>query len=397
MALGGPVRINTSTLNAWIKEEISPIFRKSVILGMLQAKKRIKYNCGGDKVAWNVRYLRRGVNKITGAVTSTSFPNVSTKLPMLLDWAAYDMGESVTKLERLKNQGSDVKIYDLIQSVLAELLPDFIESWRMKLWQDGSQAADELMGLLSLFGGSSTPNSEGTYNNAGTYTASTGKDGTSPWWCCTPNNSVTYAGVSTALGAKVNDYTNPDTAQNYPLGQFSSGYNFNSPLYIDYNNKEMTPNPQLYVDGATTPVHCWESQWQQSCSRLAHWLGVLQSRTVDMVVLDPDLFMRAQDSMISGQRFAVNGSSEARAVGINDFEFQGMSFAYEYGVPSGMGFAIPWDMLEYRCMQGQLVERAEDNDIVTSENLYKYDTYGQLVCKAAGYFGALVPATAAGT
>jgi len=397
MALGGPIRINTSTLNAWIKEEISPIFRKSVLLAMIQAKKKIKYNCGGDKVAWNMRYLRRAVNKITGAVTSTSFPNVSTKIPVVLDWAGYDMGESVTKLERLKNQGADVKIYDLIQSVLAELLPDFMESWRMKLWQDGTQAADELMGLLSIFGGSSTPNAEGTYNNPGSYTHSHGKDGTSYWWCCTPNNSTTYAGISTALGAKVNDYVNTDTTQNYPLGQFSTGYNFNSPLYIDYNSPKFSPNPQLYVDGVTTPVHCWESQWQQSCGRLQTWMGTLHNRPIDAIILDPDLFSRAQDSMISGQRFNVVESSEMRAVGIKDFEFNGTSFAYEYGVPSGMGFAIPFDQLEYRCMQGQLVERAEDQDIVTSENLYRYDTYGQLICKAAGFFGALVPATTQGT
>ena len=394
-AMTGPFRIKTSTLNAWIMEKIEPIYRKSVLWGMMKARGLIKYRQGGDFVNWKMRYLRREINQILGAVTSTQFPNTSTEIPAQLGWSAYDLGESITKLERLKNQDKQWRIEDLVQSVLDELVPDFIESWRLKLWQDGNQIPGGLMGILSIFGGSSTPNGA-NYTNPAAYAASTGKDGTSAWWCCTPNNSTTYAGVSTALGALVNDYSNADLTQNFPLGQFSTGYNFNSPMMIDYNSKKFSPNPQLYVDGST-PYHAWRSQWQDAVNYLMVHLSNLQQRSVDAIILPANMMAEAQGSMISQQRFNVVESSEMRSLGFKSLEYNGAEFVTEYGVPNGCGFAIPFDQLEYRCMGGQLVERTEDTDITTSEELYKLDTYGQLIMKAAGFFGALVPATATGT
>lgn len=397
-AITGPFRIKTSTLNAWIMEKIEPIYRASVLWGMMKARGRIKYKQGGDFVNWKMRYMRREINKISGAVTSTQFTNTSTEIPAQLGWSGYDLGESITKIERLKNQDRQWRIEDLVQSVLDELVPDFLESWRLKLWQDGARDAGGLAGILSIFGSSATPNGA-NYTNPPSFSATTGYDGTSAWWCCTKDNYVSdYGGVSTQLGALQNDYSAPanDVTVNYPLGQFSTAYNFNSPLLIDYNSKRFHPNPQLYVDGST-PYHSWESQWQQACNMLMVHLNNLQQKPVDALVMTADMLARAQNSMISQQRFNVVESSEMRSLGFKSLEYNGAEFVTEYGVPEGMGFAIPFDQLEYRCMGAQLIERSEDKDITTSEDLYKLDTYGQLILKAAGFFGAVVPATATGT
>jgi len=396
-------RISTSTINRYIKQTIAPIFRKSVVLGMLQSRGRIKYKAGGLNVVWTVRYLRRAIRNVLGAVTSTQFPNTSTNVQMSLPWAAYDMGESIAKLEKLVNQGSEVQIYNLYESVVKELLDDFTEQWRLRLWQDGTITGNDLMGILSLFGGSSTPTADGIYSNPATWASATAQDDATAWWCCSPTdvngaetdgNAQTYAGLTTKAGAKISDYANPVTTENFPLGTFSPGYNFNTPLMIDYNSKAFTPNPQLLV---TTPVHSWESQWQQACNALQTYLGVLQKEPVDLIVLHPDLMRRAKDSQISQQRFQVTDSSEMRSLGFKSLEYNGAEFIDEYGVPSGCGFALNFDRMTYHCMQGQLIERTEDTDIVTSEDLFKFDNYGQLQMEAGGYFGALVPATAQGT
>ena len=395
-------RISTSTINKYVKQEIAPIFRKSVLLGMLKARGRIKYKVGGLNIVWPVRYLRRPIRNILGAVTSTSFPNTSTKIQATMPWAAYDMGESIAKLEKLVNQGSEVQIYNLYESVLKELLADFTEQWRLRLWQDGTQATGELMGILSMFGGSSTPTVDGIYNGAGTYTASTGRDGaynattgtggTSAWWCCNASNNTTYAGVSTALGAKVNDYSNSDTTQNYPLGYFSPGYNFFSPLYIDYNSKKFVPNSQI-----SSTRNGWDTQWQQAINALGTYQGILQNQPIDCIVLDPNLMRQAQDSTIAQQRFVVSDSSEMRSLGFKTLEYNGVELLTEFGVPAGMGFSLQFDKLNYYCMQSQLIERTEDTDVVTSEDLIKFDNYGQLWAESPAYFGALVPASTAGT
>ena len=366
-------RVMTSTINRYVKQEIAPIFRKSVLLGLLKARGRIKYKVGGLNIVWTVRYLRRQLRDVLGAVTATEFPNVSTKIQATMGWAAYDMGESIAKMEKLVNQGSEVQIYNLYESVLKELLGDFTEQWRLRLWQDGTVTGTGLMGILSMFGGSSTPTGDGIYSNAGSYSRSTAQDGTTPWWCCSPNNSTTYAGISTALGAKVSDYSNPNTAENYPKGSFSPGLNFFTPLYIDYNSRAFTPNPAF-----NTGIHCWDQQWQQAFNALTTYMGTLQKEQPNVVVLDPDLYMRAENSTIGQQRFVVTDSSETRVLGFKSVEYNGQELLYEYGVPSGMAFALNIDKLNYYCMQGQLIERTEDEDIVTSEDLVKFDNYGQL-------------------
>ena len=88
MALNVTARVATSTINRYIKREIEPIYRKSILLGMLRAKGRMKFNVGGKNIVWDVRYLRRVIRDVLGAVTQTTFPNTSTKIMCTMGWAA---------------------------------------------------------------------------------------------------------------------------------------------------------------------------------------------------------------------------------------------------------------------------------------------------------------------
>jgi hypothetical protein len=410
MAMQFPIRVSTSTLNRYIKAKIEPIYRKSVLLGLLKARGSIKYNMSGaPNVVVPVRWLRRGIRDVSGPVTSTTFPNTSTYVHAAFGWAGYDLGESITKLEVLVNKSSEVQIYNLLERVISELAGDFTEQWRLRLWQDGNITGTGLMGILSMFGGSSTPTGpvdSPIYNGCGTYTPLKISTSTN-WWACAP--SATYGGISTALGAKVNDYVGSDglaagaSVTNFPVGNsFSPGYNFYSPLMVDYNSHQFNPNPAMLGTGSSfvsggVGIHSWDTQWQQSFNALTTYMNILQSTPVDLVVLDPDLYRRAEDSMIAQQRFVVVESSQTRSLGFKSVEYNGTELMSEFGVPAGMGFALNFSKLHYYALQGDLMEKEEDEDIVTSESLKKISSYGQLWADSPAYFGALVPGVAAGT
>jgi hypothetical protein len=243
------------------------------------------------------------------------------------------------------------------------------------------------MGLLSLFGGSSTP-ARGKYTNPGTYTPITCADGFTTWWACNP--SQTYAGVSTALGNKVNDWSHDNTAEAWPMGDYSEGYNYNSPLMVDYNATQFTPS-----DG--TANRSWSTQWQGAFNALVTYMGLLHDMPVELVVWHGDLERQAKDSLVGNQRFIVSDSSPTRALGFKSLEYNGVETMSEWGVPNGMGFALNFEKMSLKNWQSQLIEKEDDHDIVTSDDLHKLDNYSQLICDSAGFFGALVPGIAEGT
>ena len=379
-----PIRVHTHVLNRWLAQEVEPIFRESVVLGKLRSLGRIKQvKAGTKRLDWRVRYLRRQIRDIAGPVTETTFPNTSTRVACTLEPCGYDMGESITKLERLV-AGPHDGLTGLFQEVMRALMDDFTEGYRLRVWQDGTITGTGLMGILSMFGGSSTPHANGIYSRPGTYTCITCADAATSWWACSP--SQTYAGLSTALGNKVNDYSHSNTSEAWPLGTFSEGYHYFSPLMVDYNNT---------LFGGTAAN--WDYQWQQACNALMTYMQVIQTTPVDLIVWDPDLERRAKDSLRDQQQFVVTESSPTRALGFKSLEYNGAEFLREYGVPAGMGFALRFNKMTLHNWQSQLIATDEDEDIVTSESLKKLDCYTQLQCDSPAFFGALVPASTAGT
>jgi hypothetical protein len=403
---GFTARVQTSTINFWIKQVIEPIYRKSVVMGFLKSKGRMKMKSGGTALSWPVRFYRRKIRNILLGATQRSFPNTSTEVHASLPWYGYDMGESIQKIEKLINQNAGPsQIYDLVRRTVEALAGDFTEDLRLRLWGDGTQTGTDLMGILSLIGGSATPN-DGIYNGLGSYylvcdngvnanlarVGATGYAGTAEGYF-SGFPTQTYAGLSTTLGNRVNDWTNGgNTTVCWPAGYFSPSFNFWSPLMVDYNNVGFDPDPAV-----STTAHVWKSQWQEAFNAMTSYLGILQKQPVDMVVLNTELLRKAKDSLIGTQRIVVTDTSEARSLGFKSLEYNGCEMIDEYGVPVGMGVGMTWDKLEWHSLQGQLIERTEDTDIVTSENLYLLDSYGQLKCESPANFGFLLPITPQGS
>ncbi len=390
MGFSLPTRIQTSTLNAWLKEIEEPAYHSNPLLAMMRKRGRLKYKAGeiGKRVDWVVRYLRRKARIIGGDNTERSFVSTNTKLHAEINWTGLDMTERISKLERLINSNSETQIYKLVETTLREMMDDFLVDLALHFWQDGTIANEGYQGVLSLYGGSSTKTADGVYNGIGTYTPITPSDGVSNWWACAP--SQTYAGLSTALGNKVDDFTSEDTSKAFPAGQFSEAYHFWSYIMCDYNSRYFTPTN-------SSSTHSWATQWQQSFNAVETYQSKLARVPVDMWILDADLLRQAKDSLIDNSRFIVTDSSEARSLGFKSLEYNGWEMLPGYGVPDGMGIGFTWDKMEYRMLQNQLVERTEDSDIATSDDLFLLDNYGALLFKSPKYFPALVPASTAGT
>jgi hypothetical protein len=240
---------------------------------------------------------------------------------------------------------------------------------------------------MSLIGASSTLSADGCYNQLGTYTPITPTDGSSPWWACAPNK--TYAGLSTALGNKVNQWTGA-TDIAFPAGQFPEGYYFWSQIIGNYNSTYFTPT-------GSSSTHSWDTQWQQAFNAVETYQTKLMKEPVDTWIIDADLMRRAKDSLIDNQRFVVSDSSEVRSLGFRSLEYNGSELLTGYGCPDGHCQGFTWDKMELRLLQSQLIEREEDHDIRTSDDLYLLQSGHQMVFKSPRFFPCLVPATAAGT
>ena len=127
------------------------------------------------------------------------------------------------------------------------------------------------------------------------------------------------------------------------------------------------------------------------------YLTLLQRDKPDMLILDADLLRRAQNSTIAQQRFVVTGASEAKSLGFDTLEYNGYEFATEYGVPPGCGIIFTFDKMQMLSWQGDWMERIEDKDPTTSEDLYKVDAYWQMKFESPAHFALLAPVSTAGT
>jgi len=393
MALQFPTSAATSTLNRYFKEVMEPIYRTSILHGLLKKRGRIEMDEGGVGLVWPVQYYVQQPRNIAGPVTQTQYPDIATEVQAQLGLAGYDMGRSITKLMRLVNKRGDTQIYDVISRTLDQLTKDFMRHMKLRLWNDGTITGIDVMGIMSVFGASSTPTAEGVYSNLGSYTlldqTTFGPSNSSKWPVANP--AQTYAGLSTALGSKVNDWTaGSDATIGYPLGTCSPGFHFWSPFIWDYNSSHFTPNP------AISSVHCWDTQWQTVVNEAYYTLVTLQQNRPDICILDTNLLQRAMNSTIAQQRFVATPKSEAVDLNFPTMSYNGIEFHTEYGVPSQAAFLLTLDEMSLHSWQKDWIEVTEDQDPTSSQSLHKVDAYWQMKLSPA-HMAILAPISTAGT
>lgn len=357
-----PARVEVSALNEFIKKKTEPINRHSMFMGAMTSAGRVSYNHDGMQMEWRPRFRRRRINTGAGNVASISFPQTVTKKSVTLPWRSYDLGESVTKFERLATQGKS-GWFKILADVLQELTGDFNSHFGEKFYLDGNATATnkDIHGLESWFSVNSTVSQSPVGN---------------------PND--TYAGQSTALG--VTGSWTPETSKGWPTGVGYTEYHWWSPLVVDYNN--------TLFNGS---VANWRNQWQEALSYAQTFALILQNTRFDICLMSADLLHQAKDSLKSSQRFETTADSDLTKLGFKTLTYEGLEIGTEYGIPEAVAYLIPWRSLELRSMQSQLISVVQDTDIATSQQLIALDCYCNLRAESPAFFAKLDAVSAAGT
>jgi hypothetical protein len=356
-------QINTTTIDNYLRIKVEPIFKLSYLLNELKARGQILHNQHGKTTVWFPRFRRRTITPGSGNPVNIAFPNVNVRKEVSLPWRHYQLGESIPYISILQNQNRETAIFSIVQDTIDGGAEDFMEDFRRKVFFDGNAGTGkDIHGLESIF------------SVNGLVTDSMVGD---------PNDS--YAGLSTALG--VSGSWTPDSDDGWPTGSGATEYHWWSPLVVDYQNS-----------GWTGTVKDWTTTWQQVLNYALMYQGILQKKEVDVVLLNPELFRQAKDSLQSTQRFILSERSKPTDVGFKRLSYEDVEFATEYSVPDGVGYLLNLNEIELRCMTAQLVETQQDTDITSGgQRLFSFQFYGNMLIKAPSFQAKLQPISALGT
>ena len=356
-------QISTTTIDAYLRMRVEPIFKLSFLLNEMKSRGLILYNQHGKRLTWFPRFRRRTITAGSGNPVNIAFPNVNVRKEVNLPWRHYQLGESIPYISILQNQNRETAIFNIVQDTIDGGADDFMEDFRQKLFVDGNAGTGkDIHGLESIF------------SVDGLVTGSKAGD---------PND--TYAGMSTALG--VSGSWTADSGDGWPTGSGATEYHWFSPLVVDYQNANWT--------GTTKN---WKTTWQQSLNYALTYQSVLQKKDVDVVLLNPELLREAKDSLESTQRFILSEKSGVVNAGFKRLMYEDVEIVTEYSVPDATGYLLNLAEIELRCMTGQLVETQQDTDITSGgQRLFSFQFYGNMLIKAPSFECKLDAISALGT
>lgn len=347
-------RHKMAVLHEYIRREIAPIYRKSVLLGKMKSAGRISGGHGGDYTEFRPRKRRRTIEGDSGNVLSVAFNQTNVRDVCTLPWRAYKMGEAKTQYEDLASKPAAVKFFKKQLDLVAECTGDFMEDFRTKLWADGGANSTDIHGFQS-------------WNN------STGSCISSS---VLADPSDTYAGKSTALGVS------GTWSGNFPQGTGSTEYNWWSPFLVDVNNA-------LLSSKAT-----WAANWQYAIRYGLTYMEKLQAVKPDVCILDTEWLREAKDSLKSIQQLDVTSRPVDADPEVTVIRFDGIELASEYGVPANTGWLIPLDKVELRHFGDQLIHVWEERDINTATYKMLFRFFGNMVFDSPAFFCELLEITA---
>lgn len=313
-------RIAHTTIAKYMKGEEPNILRKRGLTAILKKNNRYSFNHSGDNLVWRVRYKRSPMSGY-GDGDTLVFPRRNRHTTATLDWRGYWAGESVTKIEQLKNRGPE-QIVDIIGNIEDWQMEDMMESFADELYKDGSLAANikGFHGVESFLGGA-TPDSDGFI----------------------AVNNDTYAGLSTVLQNKGGTWTG-----NWPVGAGSSEYDFWSPLLVDYTDT------------------AWEAAtktWAHTCLEALRFGIIYTAKNksnkgrMDLIVMNSELYRQFINRLDDKERINVTPSTakELLELGFGDVQhYDGTTIMAEYGIPVGVAYGFNTHEMEVRSMQKTL-------------------------------------------
>lgn len=346
-------RILTTTTTKYLKEAVQSIFRNRKIWAMLNAKGQIVMNQDGRDFDWEVEYKEHELETAGDGSTST-FRSSDNFKNALLPWRGYKMTDVITDMQKEMNKGEPalVKLYSGMIERMTKAFKDRLGS---EFYVDGNAAAN-----VQRFHGL-----ESAMNTSG---AVAGEKHAAP--------SDTYAGLSTALQAYGGNWTGT-----WPTGTGDPHYDFWSPLLVDATNTGWD---------ATTKT------WPNTCIEALRY-GIIKGKknvnmdsAISVIMLTDDRYTEFVNRLEDKTRINVGpgkeGSSGLYKLGFTDVQnFDGVDITYEYGVQTGdssvIGYGIPMGQMVLRCLHGELIQNANDQDLATLSDRFILWCYANLQMK----------------
>lgn len=344
-------RVLNTTIHQYIREEEENILRDRKILALLKSRGRITFNHGGDLMDWKVRYKRAPMRVFRESDTLT-FNRINRWKTAQLDWRGYAATDSINKMEKLKNKGTEA-IIKFFEQMTQNLMADIEEHFGDELYVDGNAAANagRIHGFESWFG-----NSGGATNG----------------YVATPSD--TYAGLSTVLGNYGGSWSTTGGSTNWPDGTGDAEYDFWSPLIVDYTDTAWSPTTKTWANTCVEAMRYGILKMMKNKSRKGQ---------MDMIQLERELFRLFLEKQEAKERITVNRGDKKGglvSLGFTDVvNLDGVDITSEYGVPTATGYGHAIEHMELRSLQGQLfVAVTPDFDIASYSDRYSIDFFGNM-------------------
>lgn len=345
-------RIVNTTIHEYIREEEVNILRNRKLLALLKSRGRITFNHSGDLMDWKVKYKRAPMQGYADSDTLTFSRHDRWKTAQL-PWRGYAATDSMTKLEQLKNKGTEaiIKVYS---QIARNLLDDIEDQFGDELYKDGN-AVDNPKGIHGI---------ESFMGTSGAAPATGSVIGL-------PSDN--YAGLATDLGFYGGNWTKTGGNTTWPTGTGDAHYDFWSPLIVDYGDAD-------WAAGGTT--------WADTCKEALRFAIIKSKKNkskkgqLDVIILNDELYRQWLDVLDPKERIIVRRGDEVGlvALGFTDVtNWDGVDITFEYGVPSGVGYGFAVDQMELCSLQAQLFSpTGPDEDIATQSFRFSIDFYGNM-------------------
>lgn len=328
-----------TTIPNFMRQVSDNTIRQQQFLAMLQSKGNITYNMGGTRFEWKVQFKQKMMQTYTDGQTPT-FDRVNRWKSPTLDWRAYQLPESITKIETLANQGPEA-IVNLMSGRLELLTKEMRQQFGSQVYVDGNAAGnlDKIHGLESFFSISGA--------------AANGYVGV---------NNDTYAGLDTALGTYGGSWSQSGGNTTWPIGQGDVQYDYWTPPVILYDN----------------PAFGAGADWDTDCEEVLSFAIVHTQRNggkdgqLDCFMLDRELYRLFLSFQRDRQRVEISrGASTTGQGGLLDgmaggtltsmgfpgvMYHDGVEVTREFNTPVASGYGLNFDEIAMLCQGSMLFE-----------------------------------------
>jgi hypothetical protein len=347
-----------TTMQEFVRERIEPIYRGYELLPKMRANGRISGGHGGEFLEMRPRKRRRTITTGAGNALEISYPNTNVHDIVTLPYVEYKLGESYTQFEDLASKPQAVRFFKKSMNLAAECVDDFMADLPPKLYIDGVANAGDFHGFESWAGHTGSCISDSVLADP----------------------SDTYATKSTALGVS------GSWSGDYPAGEGDTEYNWWSPFLVDYNNT------LLGGDEAN-----WAHQWQQALNYAATYMYRLQKKKPNTCVMDAELLLEAQNSLIGAQQIRVDRTASDRDPATPRLFYNGIELIQEYGCTASAAYLFDIKDVTLKHMGSDLIQVKEDFSI--DEGVYKmlFRCFGNLDFKTPAFHCKLLAVSQAGS